>query len=54
MTTPAIQVLLLDGGLGVDGFSVGCDVLELEEEIEVEVVAMLEDAGAADVEPIHV
>ena len=54
ITTPEIQVLLLDGGLGVDVCSVGCGVLELEEEIGVEVVAMLEDAGAADVEPICV
>jgi hypothetical protein len=56
MTTPAIQVLLFDGGLGVDGCSVGRDVLEVEEEeleIEVEAVATLEDVGTADVEPVY-
>ena len=54
MTTPAIQVLLLDGGSGVDVCPVDCGVLELEEETGVEVVAMLEDVGAADVEPVCV
>jgi hypothetical protein len=57
MTTPAIQVLLLDGGLGVDGCSVGRSVLEVEEEeleIGVEAVATLEDVGTAGVEPVYV
>jgi hypothetical protein len=56
MTTPAIQVLLFDGGLRVDGCSVGRDVLEVEEEeleIGVEAVATLEDVGTADVEPLY-
>jgi hypothetical protein len=57
MTTPAIQVLLFDGGLGVDGCSVGRGVLEVEEEeleIRVEAVATLENVGTADVEPVYV
>jgi hypothetical protein len=57
MTTPAIQVLLFDGGLGVDGCSVGRGVLEVEEEeleIGVEAVATLEDVVTADVGPVYV
>jgi hypothetical protein len=37
MTTPEIQVLLFDGGLGVDDCSVGRGVLEIEEEEELEI-----------------
>ena len=47
-TTPEIQVLLFDDGLGVDVCSVDCGVLELEETTLVEVAAMLEDVGTAD------
>lgn len=51
--------MLLDDGLGVDVCGVGCGALELEEAtllvlvaVLVEVVAMLEDVGTADVVPM--
>ena len=43
---------LFDGELGVDVCSVDCGVLELEEATLVEVVAMLEAVGTADVAPM--
>lgn len=51
-TTPEIQALLFDDELGADACAVDCGVLELEETTLVEVVAMLEDVGAADVTPM--
>lgn len=51
-TTPEIQVLFFDDGIGVDVRSVDCGVLGLEEMTLVEVVAMLEDVGTAEAVPM--
>lgn len=52
-TTPAIQVLLFDGGLGVDDCSVDCGVLGLDGVTLAELVEMLENVGVADVAPME-
>jgi hypothetical protein len=51
-TTPEIQVLLFDDELGVDVCSVECGVLAPDDATLVNVVAMLEDTGTADVAPM--
>jgi hypothetical protein len=51
--TPAIQVLLLDGELGLDVWSVGDGVLELDE-VLVDMTAMLEEMETTDVAPMNV
>jgi hypothetical protein len=50
-TTPTIQVLPLDDGSKLDVGPVGDDVMEFDE-VLVDMIAMLDEAGTADVAPM--
>lgn len=53
-TTPEIQILLLDVGLGITVCSVGCGVLDVEDAALMKVAARLEDDDTvcADIIPV--